>query len=185
MKNTLSPQEWAKEFQEFTQAQEIAPPTKVTERILAHVDLALNPAWWSVLSKLALIQVIVGAVTLLFCPQFGINLGGGAGLMGVFMRWGEEACMLGCGAVFLGTSALVSSLVLRPEEVKVIRRTELLQFSILGLLSIAVFIFAGATAIGTLALFWLVGSILGGLTTLELGWLVRSQIRKRAAYGVL
>jgi hypothetical protein len=184
MKKTLSPQEWAQEFQEFTSAEEIAPPLKVTQKILAHVESALNPPWWSVLSRLALIQMIVGAVTLLFCPQFGINLGGGAGLMGVFMRWGEEVCMLGCGAVFLGTSALVSSLVLRPEEIKVIRQTELLQFSILGLLSISIFIITGATAVGTLALFWLVGSILGGLMTLELGWLVRTQLRKRVVYGI-
>jgi hypothetical protein len=184
VKEKLSPQEWAQEFQEFSSADEITPPLKVSRLILSHVETALNPPWWKVLSRLALIQAIVGAVTLLFCPQFGVSLVGGAGLMGIFMRWGEEACMMGCGAVFLGVSALVSSLVLLPEEIKVIRRTGLLQFSVLGLLSISIFVYTGATAIGTLALFWLVGSILGGLTTLELGWLFRAQFRRKPASGI-
>lgn len=104
--------------------------------------------------------------------------------MALFMRFGDVACMFGCGAVFLGASALSSSFILRPEEIRTIRKTELLQFSILGLLSIGIFICTDAAAIGSLAAVWFLGSVFGGLTTLELGWMIRTKFRRRLVYGL-
>lgn len=174
MKKHLSSQEWMQEFQEFMSIEPTDPHERLSQQILSRVHSDLNPPVLKVFLKLSLIHAVVGATTLLFCPQFGVNLLGGMGLMTLFMKWGEQACMLGCGAVFMGTSLLVASFVLRAEEVRVIRKTELLQVAALGLLSFGVFLCAGLVAVFGLSFFWLLGSLIGGLVTLEAGWALRN-----------
>jgi hypothetical protein len=173
MKKRLSPQEWAEEFKEFASTSDKEPPKHLSEQILKRVHVDLNPATWLVAAKLSMIHLVTGTMTLLFCPQFGVNLGGGMGLMGLFMKYGDHACMVGCGAVFMAGSALTASIFLRPEEVRKIRKTELLLFPAMGLFSMGAFLCVGAPIAFSLALFWLIGSVLGGLATLELGWLIR------------
>ncbi len=179
MKKTPLPQEWMQEFQEFLSIDEITPPRQLTERIFARVHADLNPSAWLVFSKLTLIHAFIGTLTLLFCPQFGFSPLVEMGLMNVFMQFGEQVCMLGCGAVFLSGSTLTASLLLRPEEVQVIRKTKLLQLSALALLSLGVFVCVGLSVIAGFMTFWLLGSILGGLTTLELGWAFRKWLMTR------
>ncbi len=167
------------EFEEFKKSDSFTPPVASTEGILSKVHADLNPRVWTVFLKLAVIHAIVGGITLLFCPQFSVNPLGGMGLMSLLMKYGEQACMLGCGSVFMGGSLLVASLVLRPEEVRTIRRTEILQLGLLALLSIGAFICADSSIVGVLALFWMLGSILGGLGTFELGWALRRRLYYR------
>ncbi len=165
------------EFDEFQNTDSLAPPAGVSGQIFLKVRTDLNPRAGAVFLKLAGIHAVVGGITLLFCPQFNVNpLFGGIGLMSLFMRYGERVCMMGCGSVFMGGSLLVASLVLRPEEVRVIRRTEVLQMGLLALLSVGAFICADSSVIGGLALFWVLGSIFGGLGTFELGWAVRRRL---------
>lgn len=177
MKKHLLPEEWSQEFQEFMSAEPITPPENLTQQILARVHSDLNPSAWAVFLKLALIHSVVGTITLLFCPQFGFSLLGGMGLMSLFMKWGEQACMLGCGAVFMASSFIVASITLRIEELRVIRKTELLQASALGLLSLGVFLCAGLGVVVGLGLFWLVGSVLGGILSLEIAWAIRRRVQ--------
>lgn len=176
--------DWPKEFQSFMSAGPVEPPKVKSEAILEKVRADLNPRFWQVFSKLAAIHFVTGSIMLLICPQFDIHLLGGMGLMGVFMRFGELACSVACGAVFLSGSALAASLFLRPEEIKAIRKTELLQLAGLSMLSLGVFVCLGASIVATLGLAWAVGSIAGGLASFELGWLVRSRFRKRLVYGL-
>ena len=184
MKQGIDPKEWAKDFQEFLNSDGITPPAKVTEAIFSRINRDLNPPAWAVFTKLALVQAVVGTITLLFCPQFGIGLFSGMGLMSIFMGLGETACMAACGGLFLGTGALVGSLILKPEEVKIIRRNRLLQLALLGTLSIGTFICLGASVVVALGFAWLVGSTLGGIATLELGWFIRSYFRRKLVYGL-
>src|SRR5487761_2171922 len=114
MKKTPTSQEWIQEFNEFVEADSIQPPKHLTESIVTHVRANLNPSSWLVFAKLSAIHAVMGFITLLFCPQFGFGLTDGMGLMALFMRFGDQACMLGCGAVFMGGSLLTASLVLRP-----------------------------------------------------------------------
>ena len=166
------------EFREFSEAERIQPPENITRQIFQVVHDDLNPPAWQVFSKLTLIHAIVGTLTLLVCPQFGFEPLADIGLMEIFMTYGHFACKLACGAVYLGSSALAASLLLSVEETQVLRRTEALQLPLLGLLSIAAFICFGATAVfSALTVAWLLGSVLGGLATLELGWLVRRGLR--------
>lgn len=167
--------EWTKEFQDFLQTEEIAPPRHLSDQIISRIQTDLNPSPWSVFSKLALIHALTGTITLLFCPQFGFSLFDGMGLMQLFMKYGEQACMVGCGAVFMGGSSLLASLVLGPEEIRVLRSKELLQISALGLLSMGILICAGTGVVLEMLFLWLAGSVLGGIATFEIGW----QIRKR------
>ena len=119
------------------------------------------------------IHFVVGAFTLLFCPQFGVSLTSGRGLMPYLMKYGESLCMLGCGALFTALSILVASLVLRPEEVRVLKEKELLQLALLSTLSLGALALLGGEFALTFALVWLLGAILGGAITLEAGWAYR------------
>ena len=180
MKHSLSTQEWIKEFEEFLGVQPQLPPEHLSQSILSYVHSDLNPSPWKVFSKLSLIHALVGGITLLFCPQFGLSLWDGMGMMHIFMKWGEQVCMLACGAVFMAGSLLVASLGLRVEEIRVIRKTELLQISILGLLSLGAFLCLGLNIVLSLAAFWFLGSLFGGIITLELGWKLRLWLQSRA-----
>jgi hypothetical protein len=176
-------QDWAREFQDFVSAEAIAPPVQLSDKFISKVKAELDPSNWHVFSKLALIHFVVGALMLTICPQFGISLFDGMGLMALFMRYGETVCTIACGVVFLGGSALAASFVLSPEEIRKIRKTEVLQLGVLALLSVGVFICLGATVVATLGVAWVVGSTVGGLATFEMGWRVRSYFRRRLVYG--
>ena len=76
----------------------------------------------------------------------------------------------------MGGSLLAASLTLSAEENRVVRRTEILQVTLLALLSMGVFICAGSGVVAGLGLFWVFGSILGGLGTFELGWAIRKRL---------
>ena len=179
MKKSQTPTDWIKEFHEFISAEAVTPPQALSESVAARIQGELNPPLLSVFLKLSGIHAVLGAVTLAFCPQFGFALTSGPGLMGPFMALGEQGCMVGCGAVFMGGSLLAASLVLKSDEVRAIRRTELLQISLLALLSLGVFVCAGVGVVAGLGLFWLLGSVVGGLGTFELGWALRRNLRAR------
>lgn len=176
MKTVHASKEWADEFNEFAAAGEQAPPADLSTFVLDRIHRDLNPSVGWVFFKLALVHGIVGTMTLLFCPQFGISPGPDIGLMGLFMRFGKYGCMLGCGAMYLGCSVLTASLLLRAEEIRVLRRTEGFQLPLLGLLSMGGFICFGATVVFELTVVWLVGTVLGGLVTLEVGWWARRTV---------
>lgn len=181
MNNPTKAQMWQEDFQRFMETEEVTPPTKISTQVLNHITLELNPNIWLVFTKISLIHLLMGSLTLLFCPQFGVAFfaGPGLGLMTLLMRFGETACMLGCGAFFLGGSTLVGSLILKPEEIKVIRKTQLGIYLLLSLASTAVFICLGAKVVFTLGLVWTVGSVLGGALTLELGWFTRIWLKNK------
>jgi hypothetical protein len=174
--------DWIGEFNEFLSAEPVRPPVKVNAALSKMISADLNPAASLVFLKVALIHLVIGTATLLVCPQFNVHLVPGMGLMSVFEKFGEIGCTLACGALFLSGSFLLASLVLRPEEVRVVRRTKLPQILGIGTLSIVAFLMVGASAVFAGAFIWIVGSMLGALATLEGGWLVRSKMR-RLAFG--
>jgi hypothetical protein len=165
------------EFEDFKNVEEVDPPGRVSEQILSRIRYDLNPSGLNVFKKLALIQFVTGIVTLMFCPQFGIGfLKNSMGLMGLLMKFGDNICMAGCGAVFLGLSALSAVVVLRPEELRVIKHNQMVQFPALALSTLGVFVCLGAPVLTTLGLAWLVGGVVGAISTLQLGSLVRSHL---------
>lgn len=161
------------DFREFLDADASTPPAALTEGVITVVQTELNPSFGGILSKLAVIQAVSGAISLLYCPQFGLSVTSGHGLMQYLMQYGAEVCMAGCGALFTGLSLLVASLLLRPEEVRVLRSHRLLQATVISALSLGAFACAGATIFSGLAIVWAAGATLGAITTLELGWSLR------------
>ena len=164
---------WQKEFAEFATVDAVAIPESLSESILSRVEAELRPSAFQVFTKTAAIHAIVGALTLLACPQFGLSYFGNHGLMHYLMQYGMNVCMLGCGAFFTMFSLLAASQLLRPEEVRAFKGNALLQLASLVTLSIGAFLFAGGTIVLTLALVWSLGAILGGAISLEAGWAFR------------
>jgi hypothetical protein len=182
-KGNQTEQEWVNEFSEFISSDPHHPPSSVEASLLKTVKRDLHPLARYVFAKLALIHLFVGTSTLLICPQFNVHLLPGMGLMTVFEKFGQIGCTIACGALFLSGSFLLASLVLRPEEVRAIRRTRFAQLLGISIISIGIFLLFGASAVMVGALAWLLGSLSGGLASLELGWLFRSRLRRRLAYG--
>ncbi len=169
-----------KEFEEFKNAESMSPPLGISEQILTRVRTDLHPSAWKVFAKLSTIHFITALVTLSICPQFGFRLfGEGMGLMGYFMHFGEVGCTIACGSFFLGSSILVAMMVLRPEEIRVIRGHKLLELGALTLLSIGFFIMLQAEFVLGFFLAWAVGSLLGGILTLEAAWLIRLRLLRQ------
>jgi hypothetical protein len=166
--------ETSREYVEFLTTEPITPPAGLSKWILSRVRAGLTPSAWKVFGKLSMVHFFVGLVTLAICPQFGFRVfGDGVGLMSYFQALGHYGCMIACGAFFLGLSIAVASIVLRPEEVRVLRRTELLQIAAMISLSLGVFIMAGAEIVVGFGLAWVAGSFLGGIAAIELVWAYR------------
>ncbi len=161
------------DYTAFLAAKEIPPPPRLTQEILTQVQRDLNPPLWRVFTKLGALQLGVGGIVLMFCPQFGTNLFSGMGLMTPFMRFGDIGCMIGCGSVFLGASGLLGALIFSTAELGVIRKSRLLQLSSMVLLSGGAFVCLAGDQLLTLGLAWVFGGLVGGLATMELGWFAR------------
>lgn len=155
-------------------AEGILPPAHLSESIHSIVQRDLHPRAWNVFSKLVLLQGLIGGLSLLVCSQFGF--GSGHYVAAAFMRFGESTCMALCGALFLGLTALIASLVLRPAEVRLIRRFGCLPILVVGLLSLGIFLGFGAEIVISLAFFWLLGGFIAGLIATEAGWQLRTQL---------
>lgn len=166
-------QNWMDEFQEFMWAQPLEPPDGISHKLLGRVRQSLNPSPIKVFTKLAFVHLVVGGFTLLFCPQFGVGLLNGMGLMAIFMHFGPVVCMISCGAFLLSASMFAAAILLRPEEIKILRKGTLFHVAALAALSMALLICARADIALGLGAVWLLGSVIGGTSTLELGWVIR------------
>jgi|SRR6185312_54273 len=181
---TLKNKKLGAEFNEFLSAPEINPPTKLNHAILSHVHQELNPTAHRVFIKVLGIHTVVSLFSLSICSQFGIRVLPLYDAMESMMSLvGKTYCMALCGLLYLGFSALALSFLLKPEEVKVIRRHKILQLTLLTGLSLGVFLCLGAEVLFIPAALWMAGSLIGGIVTLELGWMLRSRFRKQLVFG--
>lgn len=165
------------DYQDFLKGAASRPPRKVTEQIFASVQTDLNPNAYWLFAKLLTIHTVTAVATLSVCPQFGFRiLGEGMGLMHVFMAFGTYGCFVACGSFFMGTSLLIASLALKSGEIQKIRRNRWAMTGTLTLLSLGFFIMAGPEVIFSLTIPWLIGSLVGSILTLELGWHLRERL---------
>jgi hypothetical protein len=172
---------WEREFTDYLAVEPADVPDLISEQLLVRIHSDLNPSAISVFTKAVIIQLFVGLVTLLFCPQFGISLTSSYGIMPYLMKYGESVCMLGCGALFTSVSFFIASFVLRPEEVRALKQHEVLHLiSIATLFLFALIYFGGEVAL-TLGLVWMLGAVVGGALTLETGWALRQSLARRVA----
>ncbi len=110
---------WKQEHEVFESGntRDSLPPGRAREAVFKAVAHDLKYFPYTLWFKISMIHIVVATITLVFCPQFGVGpLSGSLGLMELFMTFGSRACALFCGALFLGTSAVVYSFVLKPGE---------------------------------------------------------------------
>ncbi|MBI4924421.1 MAG: hypothetical protein HY843_00740 [Bdellovibrio sp.] len=171
-------QYWVKDFDVFLNTTPVTPPLALSSRVLLQIQNKLNPAFSLVLTKLFLLHLVAGSMTLVFCPQFGIGFSNNAfNVMHFLTKFGEHVCMFGCGVFFVSLSALLAALSLKPEELRVLKRFPGLPFLITALVSTGLLLCFGAEiTFGSIFLIWLLGVVTGGTTTLEIGWALRKSL---------
>ena len=167
--------EWMSEFSEFLNVEPLTPTPKVSDHIKRVVYQGLNPPPFLVFSKLAIITMLAGFFSTFLCPQFGIGTSNG-GLMYYFMSVSPLLCQFGCGVVFVGVGALVATLILARDELRVLRKTKFLQVSVLTAVMLGIFVCFGATSLFALEWLWLLGGVTGGLLSIYGGSLVREKL---------
>lgn len=170
---------WEKEFTDFLNTEPVSVPDSITDKIMTTIHAEMNPSAFKVFSKISVVHLIIGFVTLLFCPQFGISLTSLAGLTHYLMPLGHEFCTFVCGAVFVGTSLFVAGFYLKREEVLALKENLLLHNLSLASLSIGFFIALDGNVIFTMGLLWLAGAYLAGVIAVDAGWFIRRLIAER------
>jgi hypothetical protein len=171
-----------RDFRTFFEGEEIPPPEEVSLSILELVQSDLHPSAWKVFWKVAVVHVVVGTATLSVCPQFGFSLGAKRILFDFLMRYGQSFCTAACGAFFLGSSALMVSLVLRSGEIRLLRKYRIFPWVSLGLFSLLVFHLIGGSVMDRVGVIWLAGALIGAKVLSELSWGLRTLLRHRWAY---
>lgn len=174
----------SKEFNEFLSSPEVTPPKALSDAVLLKIHQEMNPSFHKVFMKVLGVHSIVSLFSLSICSQFGIRAIPLYDAMESMMSIvGHTYCMAFCGLLYFSISALVLSLLLKPEEVKVIRQHKLLQLVLLSGVSLGVFLCLGAEVLLLPGVLWVSGSIVGGIVALELGWMLRSRFRKQLIFG--
>lgn len=167
--------EWMSELSEFLNAESSSPSHKVSAHIQNVVHRALNPSPFLVFIKLAVVAMLAGSLSTSLCPQFGIGTSSG-GLMPYLMSVSPLLCQFGCGVVFVGVGVLAATLILRSEELRVLKRTKFLQVSALTASMLGLFVCFGAASLFSLEWLWLLGGISGGLISIYGGSFFREKL---------
>lgn len=158
------------DYQDFL-ASHTAVPDQVNEKLLKKMQSLISPDAWTVFIKILGIHLVIGFLSLSICHQFGLNpFHTERSLADWFMKvGGHHFCMFACGTLFVSVSLLTAGYFLSVEEVRALKRTELIQNLSLGLISLGLFTAFGVEFIVSIAGLWLLGSLLGGyLSTLAM-----------------
>ena len=162
-------EELRKEFLEFIEAEEIDPPMAVSEKIHKAVDKELNPFLWKVFLKFGLVQTVASFMTLLFCPQFELDLGlvkhNDAHLRALL---GDAGYMALCGAIFLGSGSLMASILLRVEELRTIKKSDYIYLFIASALALVIFRQLGTPTVPASYAAWFAGAFGGSAAVFEI-----------------
>ncbi len=165
-------QEWLKDYQEFIQADGVEVPKSVKGLVAFKIAKLMNPSALMVFFKILGFHLVVGFLSLSVCHQFGINpFNTERSLSDWFMSvGGHQFCMFGCGVLFVGVSLLAAGYFLTIEEVKALKRTEILQTLVLGVISLGLFVAFGAEMAIGIAGLWLLGGFIGGILATQMIW---------------
>lgn len=148
------------DFPRFVKEDSDSAPSHLSAAILTHVKQEIEPEHKSIFFKLISIQAFVGIVSLIFCPQFELSLTNNYELFHFFhYKFGEQICMMICGAIFLGSGALAASFLLNRFELKRIGESNFLYSFTIGFIALSVLFVLGTPVYNSLLLFWFSGAI--------------------------
>jgi Na+/melibiose symporter-like transporter len=165
------------DYESFIQGEEKSAPDQLKQNIFNKIenDLKVTPALTWV--KFSAIHAFIGALSLLFCPQFNLSLSGKKDLYYFFHQTlGHEGCMIVCGAIFLGTGALASVFLLKQAEIYMVRRSLMMAFLLLAIISLGLFYIFGAQIYFDLATPWLLGAVVGGASTFKVSGILKEAL---------
>ena len=166
--------EWLKDFESFLKQEESFPPTSVNQSVLSQVRTDLIPPLKVVAAKLFGLHAVGAGIVSLFCPQLGVGpIIGEHGIMHLFMEYGPLACATLCGAIFLGLSAILATIFLSREELRLANRYRFLNVTLLASLSFGGLMLAGGSADRLSYMFWIIGAVVTGWSILKLGSTIR------------
>ncbi len=160
-----------KEYAEFLLAKEIEPPIQFRENIFKIIQKELNPSFSSVLVILGLIHTVAGAVTLLFCSQFGVGFSEfGKHFFHQLHQLSPVLCMGFCGSLFVGSGAALGSYLLRPEQIRIVRKHGFAYLAFISIFFLLVFLSLGQHSFNAVEVVsWIMAAILIGRVIFELG----------------
>lgn len=160
--------DWLNEYQDFLSAETASVPYDLKENVFLMVQKLIKPNAWVVFFRLLGIHAVTGFLSLSVCHQFGINpFNTERSLAEWFMKvGGHNICMFGCGVTFVSVSFLAAGYLFTAEEVRALKKNDLLQNLSLGLISLGVFAAFGAELALSVAGLWLLGSLIGGLAAM-------------------
>lgn len=168
-KNVNKNEEWLNDYNDFLSC-ECQPPQGTSDQVLRNIGKLIKPSPYSVFSKVLGIHAVIGVLSLSICHQFGLNpFNTNSSLADWFMTaGGHHVCMILCGVISIALSILAAGLFLTIEEVRAFRKTEVLQFLTLGILTLGAFVLFGAEVTIGLGGLWFLGLLLGGFATTEI-----------------
>ena len=170
--------ELQKEWQEFTNSTSQVP-NELKQSVHQKITEKLNPAKHILFSKLALIQAFIGTLTLLFCPQFKFSLTANDQLYHYFHHtFGHYGCMIACGAIFLGSGMIFAGFILNEDEIRNIKKSRTLFILAISGASLTIFMLIGAEVYLDMALYWILGTLAGGILSFETSSLLKVKALK-------
>ncbi len=165
------------DFNDFKKSSGNTPPEKLSQSILNSVNSSLKPSNLSVSIKFLFTQLVVGILSLSVCPQFKFSLTSNEEVFHLFHKtFGMYGCMFICGTIFIGSGALFTNLLLSKAEINRIHTFNYYYYISVGLLALGSFHVLGANVHWDIALSWLTGAIIGGLSIFEITRAVQSKL---------
>ncbi len=168
------------DLQEFIACRNGLVPARAHARVLCHIKAELQPSAVLVFAKLSLVQAVMGMLTLSFCPQFGLSLGGSAELLHyIHHAYGESVCALICGAIFIAPGAAFATYLLKPAEVDKVRSAGLFHHLAIAGVALLAFSLWGADTFNQLTLLWFAAAALTGTLLFDFNLWLRAALRMR------
>ncbi len=173
-KPTDTEQQSLREFGEFIQAETVKPTAETDHRVLSAIGADLCLTQWPVFAKVAVIETAAGIATLFVCPQFGLGFSGHNALLHSLHEAVEPLIFYAiCGLLFISLGAVMSALVLRRNEIQVIKRSKYAYYFIYAFAACLVLTQVGTGALLLSASAWILGAVIGN----SLGFGLVSRLR--------
>lgn len=91
-----------------------APPEHFSAMVKKDIQLSFRKNL--IVGKFFGYQLLGTIFSLTFCPQFGVGLNPAIDISHYFMRFGDWACAMFCGSLFLSSGAIMAFLGMKGEE---------------------------------------------------------------------
>ena len=155
------------DFNDFLENEDAVPPKELEQLLIKRVEADFSPLHSVVFIKLLFVQAFIGFLSLLLCPQFELSLTSNFELFHFFHHnLGIYWCMTACGTVFIGSGAMVASLILgKLERAKVLSSKGLYFMAITGI-ALSFFVIFGTRIYIDLIAFWVLGATISGIISM-------------------